>query len=151
MWGSKCRQLTEITKFMNDSGKKFKVLLNEPLSDVSNFKNLVHTLKGVAGNLGLITLMELLDNLEYAEDTKVSSTLSAIKEELAIIVQLLAKNVCKQPKNSIDENISILSVLELKALCEVLYQYAQNAELNDELIAQLLLNSDIQFADEVKV
>ncbi|WP_273048666.1 MHYT domain-containing protein [Pseudoalteromonas sp.] len=150
LWGSKCRQLTEITKFMNDSGKKFKVLLNEPLSDVSNFKNLVHTLKGVAGNLGLITLMELLDNLEYAEDTKVSSTLSAIKEELAIIVQLLAKNVCKQPKNSIDENISILSVLELKALCEVLYQYAQNAELNDELIAQLLLNSDIQFADEVK-
>ncbi|MDQ2043972.1 PAS domain S-box protein [Pseudoalteromonas sp. 20-92] len=149
LWGSKCKQLTEITKFTNENSNKFAALINNPLTDINNSKSLIHTLKGVAGNLGLITLMKLLNDLENAENTEINNILNAIKEELDIIVQLLANNVCKQPKNSL-KNSSILSVSELKALCEVLHKYALNAELNDKLIDQLIHNSDTQFTDEVE-
>ncbi len=90
LWGSKCKQLTEITKFTNENSNKFAALLNNPLTDISNSKSLIHTLKGVTGNLGLITLMKLLNDLENAENTKINNILNAIKEELDIIVQLLA-------------------------------------------------------------
>ncbi|WP_405600027.1 MULTISPECIES: MHYT domain-containing protein [unclassified Pseudoalteromonas] len=149
LWGSKCKQLTEITKFTNENSNKFAALINNPLTDINNSKSLIHTLKGVAGNLGLITLMKLLKDLENAENTEINNILNAIKEELDIIVQLLANNVCKHPKNSL-KNSSILSFSELKALCEVLHKYAFNAELNDKLIDQLIHNSDTQFTDEVE-
>ncbi|KAA1164163.1 MHYT domain-containing protein [Pseudoalteromonas fuliginea] len=149
LWGSKCKQLTEITKFTNENSNKFAALINNPLTDINNSKSLIHTLKGVAGNLGLITLMKLLNDLENAENTEINNILNAIKEELDIIVQLLANNVCKQPKKSL-KNSSILSFSELKALCEVLHKYALNAELNDKLIDQLIHNSDTQFTDEVE-
>ncbi|MBB1385170.1 PAS domain S-box protein [Pseudoalteromonas sp. SG45-5] len=149
LWGSKCKQLTEITKFTNENSNKFAALINNPLTDINNSKSLIHTLKGVAGNLGLITLMKLLNDLENAENTEINNILNAIEEELDIIVQLLANNVCKRPKNSV-KNSRILSFSELKTLCEVLHKYAFNAELNDKLIDQLIHNSDTQFTDEVE-
>ena len=148
LWGSRCKQLTEITKFTNDTDKRFETLLNEPLSDIKDIDSLIHTLKGVAGNLGLSTLMKLLASLEQATDANIDGILSAIKNELAVITKLLASNVCKKPDNAVEET-DTLSITEIKALCEQLYEDAKNAELNDDLLTQLQRNPAAQFKENI--
>ncbi|MBH0017921.1 MHYT domain-containing protein [Pseudoalteromonas sp. NGC95] len=150
LWGSKCKQLTEITKFINDSHKHFQTLFNEKLSNINDLGSLVHTLKGVAGNLGLITLMELLTDLEQKQSSEFSmDTLDEIKSELATISQLLANNTCNKPTKLDDKDQDILLPSELKSLCDILYQDAQNAELNDTLLAKLQRSTPSDFKEEV--
>ncbi|MGO2563957.1 MAG: ATP-binding protein, partial [Pseudoalteromonas nigrifaciens] len=137
LWGSKCKQLTEITKFVNTNEKQFISLFKLQLSDIKSVYTLIHTLKGVAGNLGLLTLMTLLTRLENADDEAVlTSVLADIKTELALIGQLLASTICKEPAKLID-NAEPLSTAELIEICQELYADAQNAELNDDLLDQL--------------
>ncbi|MEL0634948.1 MHYT domain-containing protein [Pseudoalteromonas carrageenovora] len=151
LWGSKCKQLTEITKFINDSNQRFEILFTEKLSDIKDVNSLVHTLKGVAGNLGLTTLMKLLATLEQQPpQQELISTLDAIKNELTTITNLLASNECAEPepvKNSSDDNV--LSTAEVEALCKTLSQDAQNAELNDDLLAKLQRNVSADLQGEV--
>ncbi|MEL0649043.1 MHYT domain-containing protein [Pseudoalteromonas agarivorans] len=151
LWGSKCKQLTEITKFINDSNQRFEILFTEKLSDIKDVHSLVHTLKGVAGNLGLTTLMKLLATLEQQPpQQELISTLDAIKNELTTITNLLASNECAEPepvKNSSDDNV--LSTAEVEALCKTLSQDAQNAELNDDLLAKLQRNVSADLQGEV--
>ncbi|MBQ4859911.1 MHYT domain-containing protein [Pseudoalteromonas sp. MMG007] len=151
LWGSKCKQLTEITKFINDSNQRFEILFTEKLSDIKDVHSLVHTLKGVAGNLGLTTLMKLLATLEQQPpQQELISTLDAIKNELTTITKLLASNECAEPesvKNSSDDNV--LSTAEVEALCKALSQDAQNAELNDDLLAKLQRNVSANLQGEV--
>jgi len=91
----------------------------------------------VAGNLGLLTLMTLLTRLENADDeAALTSALADIKTELALIGQLLASTICKEPAKLID-NAEPLSTAELIDICQELYADAQNAELNDDLLEQL--------------
>lgn len=91
----------------------------------------------MAGNLGLLTLMTLLTRLENADDeAALTSVLADIKTELALIGQLLASTICKEPAKLID-NAEPLSTAELIEICQELYADAQNAELNDDLLDQL--------------
>lgn len=137
LWGSKCKQLTEITKFVNTNEKQFISLFKLQLSDIKSVYTLIHTLKGVAGNLGLLTLMTLLTRLENADDeAALTSVLADIKTEFALIGQLLASTICKEPAKLID-NAEPLSTAELIEICQELYADAQNAELNDDLLDQL--------------
>ncbi|TMO73180.1 two-component system sensor histidine kinase/response regulator [Pseudoalteromonas sp. S3785] len=141
LWGNKYKQLTEIAKFINDSNKRFDILFNTKLSQVKNEHSLIHTLKGVAGNLGLTTLMTLLANLEREQIPEQSQALvTQIKDELETITQLISGDECTQitPAESEDiEQKSTLSTAELKSLCETLHHEAQSAELNDDLLALL--------------
>ncbi|TMP03348.1 two-component system sensor histidine kinase/response regulator [Pseudoalteromonas sp. S3178] len=151
LWGSKCKQLTEIKKFINDNNKRFEVLFTEKLSNIKDVHSLIHTLKGVAGNLGLTTLMKLLASLEQQQtDELLISTLENIKNELAVISKLLDNNDCpepEKPQSNTDENT--LSTAEIETLCKTLSQDAQNAELNDDLLAKLQRNVSANLQDEV--
>ncbi|MDO6637963.1 MHYT domain-containing protein [Pseudoalteromonas carrageenovora] len=151
LWGSKCKQLTEIKKFINDNNKRFEVLFTEKLSNIKDVHSLIHTLKGVAGNLGLTTLMKLLASLEQQQtDELLISTLEDIKNELAVISKLLDNNDCpepEKPQSNTDKNT--LSTAEIETLCKTLSQDAQNAELNDDLLAKLQRNVPANLQDEV--
>ncbi|MDO6465997.1 MHYT domain-containing protein [Pseudoalteromonas carrageenovora] len=151
LWGSKCKQLTEIKKFINNNNEHFEVLFTEKLSDIKDVHSLIHTLKGVAGNLGLTTLMKLLASLEQQQtDELLISTLEDIKNELAVISKLLDNNDCSEPEkpqSNTDENT--LSTTEIETLCKTLSQDAQNAELNDDLLAKLQCNVPANLQDEV--
>ncbi|WP_165728207.1 MHYT domain-containing protein [Pseudoalteromonas sp. 31A1] len=151
LWGSKCKQLTEITKFISGSNKRFETLFSDKLSNIKDVDSTIHTLKGVAGNLGLITLMKLLTDLEQKQsDAKVISTLEDIKNELLVISQLLSSNTCDKPSSKPEDNSSdTLSIDEIKSLCKTLYQDAQNAELNDELLAKLQRGASSIYKNEV--
>ena len=145
LWGNKYKQLTEIAKFINDSNKRFDILFNTKLSQIKNEHSLIHTLKGVAGNLGLTTLMTLLANLEREQIPEQSQALvTQIKDELETITQLISGDECTQITLAESEDIeqkNTLSTAELKSLCETLYHEAQSAELNDDLLAQLENNA----------
>ncbi|MDO6545622.1 MHYT domain-containing protein [Pseudoalteromonas carrageenovora] len=151
LWGSKCKQLTEIKKFINDNNKRFEVLFTEKLSNIKDVHSLIHTLKGVAGNLGLTTLMKLLASLEQQQtDELLISTLEDIKNELAVISKLLDNNDCpepEKPQSNTDKNT--LSTAEIETLCKTLSQDAQNAELNDDLLAKLQRNVSADLQGEV--
>ncbi|GAA61894.1 two-component member protein [Pseudoalteromonas sp. BSi20652] len=149
LWGSKCKQLTQISKFINDSDKRFYSLLNEPLSDVKNLDGLIHTLKGVAGNLGLSTLMKLLASLEQATDANINEVVDAVKIELSVITQLLASIECTASDSNTTEDTNALSINEIRALCEQLYEDAKNAELNDEFLTQLQRRTTSQFKNNI--
>jgi len=78
-----------------------------------------------------------LTRLENADDeAALTSVLADIKTELALIGQLLASTICKEPAKLID-NAEPLSTAELIEICQELYADAQNAELNDDLLDQL--------------
>lgn len=145
LWGNKCKQLTEIAKFINDSNKRFDILFNTKLSQIKNEHSLIHTLKGVAGNLGLTTLMTLLANLEHEQTSEQSTTLvTQIKDELETITQLISGDECApitRVESEDTEQKSSLSAAELKSLCETLHHEAQSAELNDDLLALLENNA----------
>lgn len=150
LWGSKCKQLTEITKFIKNNDKRFDTLLNEPQLNTQNSYSLIHTLKGIAGNLGLIALMRLLSNLEQAikQDEDVDNILQSIKAELAVISQLLTTKECDQPNKPESKN-NVVSIDELTELCKALYDSAQNAELNDNALTNLQKFSSDPFSDDI--
>ena len=150
LWGSKCKQLTEITKFIKDNDKRFDTLLNEPQLNTQNSYSLIHTLKGIAGNLGLIALMRLLSNLEQAikQDEDVDKILQSIKAELSVISQLLTTKECDQTDKPESKN-NVVSIDELTQLCEALYDSAQNAELNDNALTNLQTFSGEPFSDDI--
>ncbi|HAG40276.1 MAG TPA: two-component system sensor histidine kinase/response regulator, partial [Pseudoalteromonas sp.] len=132
LWGNKCKQLTEIAKFINDSNKRFDILFNSKLSEIKDANSLIHTLKGVAGNLGLTTLMTLLAKLEREQTSEQSTALvTQIKGELETITQLISGDECAQitpAESENNEQKSTLSAAELKSLCETLHHEAQSAE-----------------------
>ena len=153
LWGNKCKQLTEIAKFINDSNKRFDILFNSKLSEINNANSLIHTLKGVAGNLGLTTLMTLLANLEREQTSEQSTALvTQIKGELETITQLISGDECAQitpAESENNEQKSTLSAAELKSLCETLHHEAQSAELNDDLLAQLENNAPAHLQTQI--
>ena len=150
LWGSKCKQLTEITKFIKDNDKRFDTLINEPQLNTQNSYSLIHTLKGIAGNLGLIALMRLLSNLEQAikQGEDVDNILQSIKAELSVISQLLTTKECDQTDKPESKN-NVVSIDELTQLCEALYDSAQNAELNDNALTNLQTFSGEPFSDDI--
>ena len=95
--------------------------------------------------------MKLLADLEQKQsDTKVISILDDIKSELTVISQLLSSNTCDKPSSKSEGNsLDTLSIDEVKSLCEILYKDAQNAELNDELLAKLQRGAPSSFQNEV--
>ena len=151
LWGSKSKQLTEITKFTNDSDNRFELLLNEPQLNSQSSYSLIHTLKGISGNLGLIALMKLLSNLEQAikQGDSVDDILKAIKAELVIISKLLTFKKT-EPLSNPENNQTVISNTELKLLCETLIESAINAEFNDTALSGLQSCSNGSLVSNIK-
>jgi len=151
LWGTMRKQLTEIKRFVNDNNKRFEMLFHGKRSDINTAYSLVHTLKGVAGNLGLTTLMILLASLEQPQnDKELVNTLEAIKKELAVIAKLIEANDCSKSKTPLSRtNKNTFSNIEIEALCKTLILNANNAELNDDLLGKLQRMSPAYLQDEV--
>ncbi|ASM50433.1 hypothetical protein PESP_a2465 [Pseudoalteromonas espejiana DSM 9414] len=151
LWGSKSKQLTEITKFINDNSQKFDSLFSVRINEIDNAAGTIHTLKGVAGNLGLISLMKLLSQLERTkQNSELTSTLDALKVELDTVTSLLKTNECAATtSNKSSEPLPDISSQALNEMCATLLQDALNAELNDELLSQLQTNAPSSFSADI--
>lgn len=142
LWGSKCKQLTEINRFILDNADNLDIIFTQNISKVENSDTLIHTLKGVAGNLGLTNLMNLFTQLEQAGlESEEVIVVEKIRIEIEILTELINTNICDE--NHLTETAkNLLPTVALKNLCQQLYDDAQNAELNDELLEQLQSGTD---------
>jgi PAS domain S-box-containing protein len=157
LWGSKCKQITEINRYLTDNNENFDNLITQNLSEIKDIASLVHSLRGVAGNLGLTTLMELLAVLEKNNDnSQLHSMLEDIKHELELIVKLINNNVCPKPttKTELDaqtvSELNKLSIDELIVCCKTLLQDTQSAELNDDLLKKISQSGFPQYQTDIE-
>jgi PAS domain S-box-containing protein len=137
LWGSKCKQLTEINRFIHDNADNLEIIFTQDISKIDNSETLIHTLKGVAGNLGLTNLMNLFAELEKAGLISEEAIIAQkIRIEIEILTELINSNDCDD-SHSVATAGKQLPADELKTLCQQLCDDAQNAELNDALLEQL--------------
>ena len=148
LWGSKCKQLTEIKRFVDEQAALCDTLFNGGLNALPDPQTNLHTLKGLTGNLGLTTMMKLLSELEKAPPAQQSQLIEQLQAELSTVNVLLRENTlaCKPatPDNS-SEQVQAISIEEFKTLCQQLQHNAENAELNDELLTKIKLHAPVNY------
>ncbi|MBU2870187.1 MHYT domain-containing protein [Colwellia sp. E2M01] len=147
LWGSKEKHIQEVIRFLIDHKASFQriVLLGVEPSDES--AHILHTLKGLAGNLALTKLMSIVILLEKGITTEL---INDFKNE----VDLLAKLTAKEPQpllNTNDSKQQELSLEELKLHCAQLFTDANNAELNDALLTQLNESAPYEYQTNVNM
>ncbi len=153
LWGSKCKQINEIQRFIDEQQTLCAALFTEGLNALADAQSKLHTLKGLAGNLGLPTMMTLFSELEKANTKQQQEKIIAkLEVELTAVTLLLAeKTLSCVPKETSNETqaTNALSISEFKQLCEQLNTDAENAELNDELLAEIVAHAPTTYKSDI--
>ncbi|MFY8326213.1 MHYT domain-containing protein [Pseudoalteromonas sp. ZZD1] len=153
LWGSKCKQINEIQRFIDEQHTLCTALFAHGLSALNDAQGKLHTLKGLAGNLGLPTMMSLFSELEKASSQEQQEKVIAqLEVELTAVSLLLAEKTltCVPSVNKHEsQDAPAMSATEFKALCEQLYIDAENAELNDELLATIVTNAPTNYKNDI--
>ncbi|MBB1295235.1 MULTISPECIES: MHYT domain-containing protein [unclassified Pseudoalteromonas] len=151
LWGSKCKQLSEIHRFFKEQQATCDIIFNDGLNALKDINGTLHTLKGLSGNLGLPTMMALLSTLENSQaPEQQAQIIQQLQIEFNAVNELLARKTssCIAVQSS-EKNTQVLSLSEFKILCEQLRKDAENAELNDELLATLADNAPATYQSDV--
>ncbi|TGE85776.1 two-component system sensor histidine kinase/response regulator [Pseudoalteromonas sp. KS88] len=153
LWGTKCKQITQIKRFLEQQQTLCDALFSGGIDALDNAQSNLHTLKGLAGNLGLPTMMGLFSELEKAQSPQLQTELiSKLEVELTAVRLLLEEKTlaCKPAiTNDNSTHMSALSTDEFKRLCEQLYKDAENAELNDELLDMIKRHTPEGYQTEI--
>lgn len=153
LWGSKCKQLTQIQRFVDEQKILCDALFSGGINALDDPHNSLHTLKGLAGNLGLPTMMKLFSELEKAPSAQQQAEIIAqLQTELSSVNVLLRENTlaCKPATLADNEQVTqAISLAEFKTLCEQLYQHAENAELNDELLTKIKTYAPLNYQSDI--
>lgn len=153
LWGSKCKQLTQIKRFIDEQKTLCDTLFSGGVNTLSDPQSSLHTLKGLTGNLGLPTMMKLFSALEKAPSMQQQAKLIAqLKAELSAVSVLLRENTLACKPATLEDNeqkTQPISITEFKTLCEQLQQHAENAELNDELLANVKTHAPLNYQDDI--
>ncbi len=140
MWGSNEKLNAEIAKFLAAHSASIELLKDPSISD-SEVKTILHTLKGVAGNLALGKLLHLLSRAEKErKTTSFASIIAACEQEWHFLhSQLAVSDIHNQ------ESSSTMPISELRQALSRLKVNAQHAEIDDEFLAQVLTKSPPDF------
>ncbi|WP_448247298.1 MHYT domain-containing protein [Thalassotalea agariperforans] len=148
LWGTKEKHWSEIARFLTEH-KQSLTIISTQHSETEEHVRLLHTLKGLAGNLALPKLMNVIATLEKGEqDVELSEVLAELSAEVVTLEQLVLSDE-QQQKSTIKRVAQQLSNDELLTLCEQLLVDVQNAELNDELLLQLSESAPCQYQSEI--
>lgn len=153
LWGTQYKQLIQIERFLDEQQALCDTLFSKGLNALDNPQSALHTLKGLAGNLGLPTMMAILSELEKTQSEHQQAKLIAqLQETLNAVSLLLSKKAAAgkpaRLENNAQQTNSIL-ISEFKRLCEQLYQNAENAELDDELIAKIETHTPLNYQNDI--
>ncbi|RZF93445.1 PAS domain S-box protein [Pseudoalteromonas sp. CO302Y] len=134
MWGSKEKLNTEISAFL--ANHKSSVLrLKEATLDKKERQMILHTLKGVAGNLTLTNLVYLLSQVEKTIDhSQAQSQLAACETEWQTLLAMVEQTKDDNTDNQLDDEVAIDDFLPL---IDTLQTQAEHAEIDDELLSQV--------------
>ncbi|NNG42385.1 PAS domain S-box protein [Pseudoalteromonas sp. NEC-BIFX-2020_002] len=151
LWGSKCKQLTQIQRFLKEQHPLYDTMFKNGLAALKNANSTLHTLKGLSGNLGLPTMMKLFSEIEKSQTLQQQTQLiRQLQTELNTVSQLLIEKTSScMPHHEPEKNTRELSLSELKSMCELLFKDAENAELNDEFLAKIAAGAPQIYQSEV--
>ena len=146
MWGSKEKLNTEIGLFLSNHQQSILRLKDQKLSEDEQ-KAILHTLKGVAGNLALAKLLYLLSNAEKEREKESFPTLIAeCEQEWQTLIALLAE----QPQSSSQQQpIHETSLGAFISHIEALQAQAEHAEIDDDLLSQVQSQAPATYQDQV--
>ncbi|WP_211211717.1 MHYT domain-containing protein [Gilvimarinus chinensis] len=139
LWGSRERQTKEIKNFLQTKTTALGMLTNNSASK-ENYHHHIHTLKGLAGNLGLMRLAQILAEMESAPDLNIDDFATPIMDELEIIQEQLSHDPEVLQEFSAENSIP---TEEKAAVLKKLKASADNAEIDESSLSSL---SQIQFA-----
>ena len=134
MWGSKEKLNTEISAFLANH-KNSVLRLKEATLDKKERQMILHTLKGVAGNLTLTNLVYLLSQVEKTIDhSQAQSQLAACETEWHTLLAMVEQTKDDNTDNQLDDEVAIDDFLPL---IDTLQTQAQHAEIDDEQLSQV--------------
>ena len=146
MWGSKEKLNTEIGLFLSNHQQSILRLKDQKLSEDEQ-KAILHTLKGVAGNLALAKLLYLLSNAEKEREKESFPTLIAeCEHEWQTLIALLAEQPqCSSQQQPIHETSLGAFISQIEAL----QAQAEHAEIDDDLLSQVQSQAPATYQDQV--
>lgn len=146
MWGSKEKLNTEIRLFLANHQQSI-LRLKESTLNASEQTTLLHTLKGVAGNLTLTKLLYLLSQAEKEQGKEdFSKLITACYQEWQALATLLDEqeqvNTDKTPSQAVSISVFLNHI-------EALQNQAEHAEIDDELLSDVQNNAPVEYKDAV--
>lgn len=146
MWGSKEKLNMEIGLFLSNHQQSILRLKDQKLSE-NEQKLILHTLKGVAGNLALAKLLYLLSNAEKErEKESFPSLIAECEQEWQTLIALLAD---QQQPSSQQQRIHEVSLDEFISQIDTLQEQAEHAEIDDDLLSLVQSQAPTTYKEQV--
>lgn len=134
IWGSRERYFTEVMQFISEH--QHVLASTNTIKQTDQGKVVLHTLKGVAGNLGLIKLMKLLAALEL--ETHVDQCESISRSIAQLVNEISGLATVQESQSGEAVNDWAMSIQQFEETCQKLYRLSEAGEL-DESINEWLL------------
>jgi len=151
LWGSRERQCHEINEFIAKHKDSWTLIARLETYQTEDNATRLHTLKGAAGNLGLVQLARLLQLMEQATSADQYQTHArCLDASLADIAQTLDNASVGDSDKATDQSQKRLTMDDTKAICQNLFVLAQQAETDAELLSVLQQQSDDKLASKVE-
>ena len=145
MWGSSEKLNSEIAAFLSDHYANM-IRLKELNTDSSEVKTILHTLKGVAGNLALGKLLHLLSQAENElRGTRFISLIHACEDEWHFLRSKIAETKTQEEQTS----VTMMPTSELNKALVTLLEHAKHAEIDDDFLAQVASNTQPAFKSQI--
>ena len=146
LWGSKEKLNTEIGLFLANHQHSILRLKGSTLSEAEQ-KSILHTLKGVAGNLALA---KLLDLLTLAEKEREKDSFAALIDECEQEWRILYSQLGDLNQSKVDQPLEhAIPIGALIAKVNKLLTQAEHAEIDDELLNLVQTEAPAEYKDRV--
>lgn len=140
LWGSKHTLLEKIAGFLNEFASKYTFPKQPETAELEALKFNLHSLKGAAGNLGLMKLARITNELEQQLANENWSEFELgrqqLIEQVAAITSLVAENSLEKEDAPLAESPE-MSANDSLALMRAVLEMLEHSEQDDSLLAQL--------------
>ena len=148
LWGSKHKLVKEINRFCSDINgvrETFESLTEQQY--FTELKALVHRFKGVAGNLGLIKIMQVCKAIEQGCYDKVAPA-DSVAELYSLV--LAVQSAVASEQDSAMEQFAVIDSQELRAILERITRSVENNRVEEAELALLGGYQNSRFANDIQ-
>jgi len=148
LWGSKHKLVKEINRFCSDINgvrETFESLTEQQY--FTELKALVHRFKGVAGNLGLIKIMQVCKAIEQGCYDKVAPA-DSVAELYSLV--LAVQSAVASEQDSAMEQSAVIDSQELRAILERITRSVENNRVEEAELALLGGYQNSRFANDIQ-
>ncbi len=137
LWGNKAKLMGKIQEFLAEIENKYPIFTKDKTYTAAELREYLHSMRGVAGNLALISLSKKAGELEQlAAAGQIDEITSAITELLEIITLIKGNIDCESQSIAIKPKIKPdISAAQLQSAVQDLLAGIDHSEINDKALA----------------